>query len=109
MNDLKLFIEFISIHRKELESEKSWLESLTSIITTKHNLGTFYTLQLKFIFTDYRNPDLNNAFGNCISLLRDLEKRKFSELFDRVFPGQIDENGLKILSKYYSPEFLHRV
>ena len=42
--------------------------------------------------------------------MKDLATRNFKKLFDQVFPEQkMDEAGLKLLNKHYSPEFLHRV
>ena len=42
--------------------------------------------------------------------MKDLVTRNFKKLFDQVFPeSKMDEAGLKLLNKHYSPEFLHRV
>ena len=42
--------------------------------------------------------------------MKDLVTRNFKKLFDQVFPeSKMDEAGLKLLSKHYSSDFVHRV
>ena len=86
--------------------------SIDEAVDESNPLNKYYQLQLKFIFAhfDKKKFIFGNGFENWVSFMKDLVTRNFKKLFDQVFPeSKMDEAGLKLLSKHYSSDFVHRV
>jgi hypothetical protein len=93
-------VEFITALPKDFEDREGLKRAIKSVVSTMHPMYKYFELHLNVVFADLDKP--RDKFESCVAVIKNLEKRDFAKILERIAPGKIDLKLQALLSKKLS-------